>query len=434
MENEALIQKTLTTAAFLSGGQLNPEQQSKFVVYIRKYANLLGLVRYVPMPQSRMTIDKMYVGSPITQGASENSDNSAKISTPKLNSLSLSATKVTSGWNTSTEFLQDNIEKDGFEDTLFEAMSQRIAQDLELLGIQGDDTISGTDEYSLLLKVKDGWLKKALGGHVLDCGGAEISWNLFRALWEQLPKHARQDPGLRFFVSDTALVNWQAWLKQRETAGGDKAIETASALPLNIPFLKLPNMPDRELVAAGGASPAQVIGTNSGPFTVTSTTNKVKVDIDNAGAVTVTLTAGVFLPTEIAQQINDAYVTAHGATYGAIARDDGIGRIFFVSPTTGTTSEVDIQAVANDAYDALGLTEAVTSGEASGDVFQGTKILLANPKNLVFGMLDGTRVFGQFNMNYDRLETRVFNQIEYEIEDLDAVAIATNVKLLDPDL
>lgn len=428
--NEEIIEKTIETSDFLNSGLLNPEQQDRFIVLVKKFSTLLPMVRFVRMPQPKMDIDKLHVGEPVTESADENTD-TGNLAKPKFNKVELVAKKVRSAWNISTETLQANIEQNNFESTVMQAMTARIATDLEMLGIQGDSSIIGTDPVSRLLKRLDGWALQTDEGHILDAGGAAIQKGIFAEMKRMMPKQYRNDPGLRWILSDTIANDWLDTLADRETDVGDRALGGSGISPYGIPMIQVALIPDDLPVSAGAsASSAMVAGTQYGPFTFVAGALQIQINIDGAGAVIIPfLTTRIYETFELAKIINDAYVTAHGAAYKYVARDDGDGQLLFVSPTTGVGSTVAIVGVANDAYTILGLTVAVTSGAATGGtILEGSFIWLANPLNFIWGILDGTRIFTEFNKNYDRIESIIYNQVEARIENQDAVVKAVNIR------
>jgi len=148
----------------------------------------------------------------------------------------------------------------------------------------------------------------------------------------------------------------------------------------------------------------------------------------------------------VAKAINDAFLAAgaYGLLYANVARDDREGRLLLTSPTTGAASAIKFEpvAVASQGWVVLGLlpapvnpntpaAEVVYSGAASGSanlVNEGSFVLLTNPKNLVWGILDGTRIFTEFNKNTDQIESIVYNQVDAKIENADAIVKAVNVR------
>ncbi len=423
-EQEALIEKTLETSDFLSGGLLNPRQQDQFITLVRRYSTLLPQVRFHRMGQPVEEIDKMHVGEPVTESASENSAPTV-FSKPDFNKVTLTAVKLRSQWNITTESLQGNIEQNRLEDTIMNAFTERMATDFEYLALMGDITTyaGGTDPTSRLLKRLNGWYLQAQSSHVLDAAGASISKNLLAKAKRMLPKEYRNDPGMRWIMSDTLVVDWEDYVSERETNLGDRVLGGGSAgNPIGTPILPVPLIPDTMSVTTGAvASPAYVIGIQQGPFVITSSNNALLIDIDNAGATAITLPTGTFEAVILTHVIN----TALGAN---IAYDDGTGRIVLQSTTTGVASEVDIQA--GNANLTLGFTVAVVAGAAApGTIGEGSFIMLCNPKNLIFGMLDSTRIFSEFEKNYDRIETIMYNHLDAKIENLDAMVLIDNVRL-----
>lgn len=119
-----------------------------------------------------------------------------------------------------------------------------------------------------------------------------------------------------------------------------------------------PDSSDDLLVATDTAgSAASVSGTEVEPYNITLGSNDtLKIDVDQAASPqTVTITAGTNLSAAtIAGEIN-AQTTGLTATVVH-------NRIVITSNTVGATSEIDIQAVANDAYTALGFSVSTTNG------------------------------------------------------------------------
>lgn len=428
--NEEVIQKTLSTSSMLNGGQLNPEQQTTFVKLVKDYSKLMGMVRVERMPQAKWDIDKIHVGEPITEAVTED-DSSAGDSTPKFNKVSLIASKVRSRWYITTESLQQNIEQDKLEDTLMDMMAKRWATDAEMLAIQGDVATytGGTDPVSKLLQRLNGFDYLTEGAHLIDANAASIQKGIYALAKRRMPKAYKGDPGLRWLTSTAVVDDWSDLLAERATGLGDAALQGGGVKPYGVPLDGVPLIPDDKVISVLAATPGWAKGTRYGPFDIfdsgASQNNKLNIDIDNAGVVAVTLTAGTHETVEIARQIN--------AALGAdVAFDDGEGRLLIQSTTTGATSEVDIQAIANDAYTTLGLTVATNAGSDAGtadNVREGSFLLLTNPKNLIVGILDGTRIYAEFNKDRDRIEVVMYNQVAVAIENIEAVVKVKNIRL-----
>jgi hypothetical protein len=425
MTNEEVIQKTLETSDLINGGQLNPEQQTEFIKLARDNSVMLKMVRVETVDNPKVELDRMHIGEPVTESADENTDGSGETGKPKFDKIAISTKKVRSSWNISTEALQSNITKEQLEQQIMEGMSKRIGTDMELLAIRGDSAITGTTRLEKLLKRADGWDKKTNGVHIVDVGGSSISKGVFAEMIRAMPEQYLNDPDLRFFVSKVISVDWLDLVADRLTAVGDEALKGRGTSPYGIPLVEVPLIPSTKDVTVVTATSGWAMGVEFGPFVVTATAKTLKIDVDNAGAVEFSLTPGTLQLVEVCRQIN-------AALGKSVARDNGYGQLILESPTTGATSEIDLQTPsANSAMALLGLTVGVNAGVAAGTgdtVAEGSFIWLANPKNFIQAILAGTRVYSKFNQDYDRIEVRVYNQVDMAVENPDAIVKAINIR------
>jgi len=429
--NEALIEKTLESGDFFAGGQINPTQQAEFVRLVKDFSVMLSMVRFVDMPTKRYLIDKIHLGEPITRGIAENTNAMTNLAQPKMNQIELTTEKIKTAYAITTEALQVALTQEDLEDTVLELVTKRYSTDVEILAISGDDSITATDPMSELRKVLDGWDKLTDDAQIVDAGAATISKSIFTDMLRKMPQQFLQDPDLRWLVSRMTNIDWMDTIADRETALGDAAYRGDAPPVLGVPASIIPLIPADMPVAAGAvATPAIVVGVQYGPFEIrTGVNDLIDIDVDNAGAYEMALPEGVWEAIRIAAFINaDATFIANGL----VASDDD-GRLRLTSSTTGAASEIDIQAPstpAQAAYATLGLTIAVVTGAASGagTVLEGTFMWLANPMNFIFGMLDQTRVFSEFNKDYDRVEVVMYNEVAVQIENLESIVKAINIK------
>lgn len=109
--------------------------------------------------------------------------------------------------------------------------------------------------------------------------------------------------------------------------------------------------------------PAKVIGGVIELYSIVAGVNdKFSLDIDNLGAQTITLVeADDQTAVDIAADMQTKFDTAFGSTVVNITADSGL--IILKTVSVGkTAAEIEILAVANDAYTELGFTAGVTSG------------------------------------------------------------------------
>jgi hypothetical protein len=118
-----------------------------------------------------------------------------------------------------------------------------------------------------------------------------------------------------------------------------------------------------EEIAKLAQDPAMVVTTNAETYDITiSTDDETLWEFDDDGTdVAVTLTAGT---TQSAQDVVDDLMGVAAFAARALAFVTADGKVGVYSLNTGVTNSVEVKAVATDAYTILGLTEAVTSGDA----------------------------------------------------------------------
>lgn len=447
--NDEHLRKAFETGDFASGvGLLSPEQNKRFFVLVKQFNVLMGLTRMVPMRNRTKDVEKLHVSEPITRAATENTLHPSPTEL-KTNKVELYAKKLISNWDITHETLQENIEQENFEDTVMEALIERISIDLEQLAIMGDEAtvVTPGNAASSLLVANDGWYKKALSSHVLDVDGAPLTRGVFAEMLRMMPKQYRSDPNMRFIMSDSLYIDWQDLLAGGNNFAADSgaigndaiagsALNTGNggSAPYGKRILRAPLIPDDMDISTGAAtSYAYAKGTQYSPFKIRGGDNDtLVVTTDSGGPVIVTFSAPatgkVFDLVEIVSVINTAL-----AGIGGLAVDSGENQLMIRSTTDGAASSltIDSEFAGSTANSTLGFPETglTSTGAASaGTVPEGSFILLCNPMNLIWGMVEKIRVFSEYNKDLDRLETVVYNMLDFEIENLDAVVLARNVR------
>jgi len=424
--NEALIEKTLESGDFFAGGQINPTQQAEFVRLVKDFSVMIGLVRFIDMPTTTYEIDKIHLGEPITRGIAENTNALTDLISPKMNQITLTATKIKTAYAITTEALQVALTQEDLEDTVFEMVTKRYSTDVEILAISGDSAHTGTTPYDELVKVLDGWDKITDNAQIVDAAGATISKAIFTDMLRSMPQQYLQDPDLRWLFSRMTNIDWMDEIADRETALGDAAYRGDAPPVLGVPASIIPLIPSDKSISVAPATPALAVGSQYGPFEVITGTNDTFIlNVDGAGNRTVTLPGGVWEAIRIAAFLNaDANLAADG-----LVASDNDGRVQLLSSTTGAGST--LATTTGNANSTLGFADSTTIGQGaaagSGTALDGTFMWLANPMNFIFGMLDMTRVFSEFNKDYDRVEVVMYNQVAVAVENLESVVKGTNI-------
>ena len=135
MEKELDLQKVARSD--LSGfGIMNDQQADKFFHYVIDNSVMKNSARMVIMNEPVRELDKIGVGARVALPKAEGvAPDTSKYVTPTGSKITLVTKSIIVPWNITWETLQDNIEHEGFEDTMLEMISIQLANDLEELFI-----------------------------------------------------------------------------------------------------------------------------------------------------------------------------------------------------------------------------------------------------------------------------------------------------------
>lgn len=220
MKNQDILKK-IATGDFADGGILSNEQAKKFFSYTVDESVLKNNVRTEFMSSPIMELNKMNVGNRVARPKGEGVAPTSGFVGVETDQVLLSTRSIIVPWKVNYEVYEDNIEKEGFEDSLIRDISAQLANDLEELYIEGD-TGSG-DPYLALF---DGWIKlMAVGGHDVSAAGT-LSRTTFSKVLKGLPtKYRRNRAKLRFFCHPDKEQDYRDELAQRNTSLGDTSLE-----------------------------------------------------------------------------------------------------------------------------------------------------------------------------------------------------------------
>ena len=247
-EADLLAKAELSLSDLTAGGLLNPEQSSTFLRKILDEATMLKEVRSVPMNAPQKVINKVGFTSRILKAAVQTTGSralsSGDRSKPTTGKVTLNTVEVIAEVPLPYEVLEDNIERDDFQDTLLTLMAERAALDLEELVIQGD-TDSG-DDY---LALTDGVLELATS-NVVDAGNSPITPALLSTAMKAMPtKYLRMKSRMAWFMPHDIEQDYRTALASRQTGLGDAVITgDAPVRALGIRIIACANMPSDQIV------------------------------------------------------------------------------------------------------------------------------------------------------------------------------------------
>lgn len=251
-----LMQKSAVDSTSLPNSVLSRQQADRFIDLVVDETVLMKEVRVVRIDHQKGEINKLDLGNIVTEGAHTTSRATTHVPTERI--LTYDTEKYRSAFDLKTDFTEDNIEKAGIRDRLLGMFSKRIAIDIELAAIQGDDALTTGDAATPennLLGVNNGFQKIletiVPAGQKIDAAGAAPSKRLYYEMKRRVPSRYRAaKPDYVWIVPSGPADKWSLDWSDRETAGGDSAMgfnNLKSRLqpgPWGIPMLEVPLMPE----------------------------------------------------------------------------------------------------------------------------------------------------------------------------------------------
>lgn len=158
----------------------------------------------------------------------------------------------------SDEVFEDQVEQQGFGDTIMTMIAEAAGRDIEELMIAGD-TNSG-DDY---LALADGWIKLAQGsgGNVFDAAAEGQDYQaIFKRLLVDIPDRFKRDmSNMRYYAPRRLVETYRDKLAARGTPLGDLSLVGVNELRYQGILIKgVANFP----IAAGSPDTAQVLLTH----------------------------------------------------------------------------------------------------------------------------------------------------------------------------
>lgn len=211
----------------LGRGVLPVQRFGQFVREVRETSTIIAEARNLNALQS-YEVDISRIGMTVQLEPGRDSSGSKVAPTDdtvevKTNTLQMKEliTKI----GVEDETIEDNIERNQFEQTIVSLLGQGVSYDLECYFLHSDTSLtSGRDLY----RINDGWMKLAaeqITEAKADPEAEDWPLNLFDAMIDAIPSRYKQKlPQMKFYVSYNILKDYREYLKSRETSLGDQAI------------------------------------------------------------------------------------------------------------------------------------------------------------------------------------------------------------------
>lgn len=302
-----------TTSVFSSTGGLSQDLAEQFIDLVVDESVLLKAVKVKKTNSSSGELSLIDVTGPVTRKATEDST-STETRTVRNTKVPFVVVKTRSDFDITGEVDEDTIEGASGSATILNSLVKAIMNDMELLSIQGDDSLGGSDDLSSLLKSNDGWNVKttlADGAHIRSAGGARPSLVLLRRMLGDMPTKWRRNLNeLRWIMSPNTVLDLIGEIEGRKTALGDEAVQGTPAIRIHgVPILEIPLMPENLSVSGTDSTGTLIWLTNPKNFVVVIA-RELKIHQDyqpRAGDVT---EISAFMRTDFVVEIPDAVVKA----------------------------------------------------------------------------------------------------------------------------
>lgn len=243
-----LLQKAgITTVT--TGGLLNTEQSEKFIQTTVDQSAFLKSIRIERNIGTARDLDTLGVGTRLLHKPVEDTNpNDDKLKGVIVGKRTLTPVEVMLPYNISLSYLEENIEKQGVEDTINTAFSKQFSNDLVDLMLNGDTTDNGADKVFLnitesIYRHLAADANKQLFNRVAE--NTDWKGSVFPGLLKLMPsKHKADLSKLSFLVSHDLEEEYRSQLADRNTALGDSyLVEGKDAYFKGVKVEPVPCMP-----------------------------------------------------------------------------------------------------------------------------------------------------------------------------------------------
>jgi hypothetical protein len=231
-----------TAADLATGGLLSPTQRKPFVSKMYEATPVLKMASVETMTASKHEISQILIAErllkkPPAENAEVAAGKRVKATTTKN---TLTAHQFRGRLDVSYRVIRQNIEKEGYIETLMGHVAQRCGVDVAITAMQGDTAIVVVDDETEALSVMDGWLVKAKArGQYLDAAGRNIDADLMDDVYDKMPSKFIQNSqmNVKYLAQYRLARNWRRQVQRRATLLGDnqlvdKAISNYSSAPI----------------------------------------------------------------------------------------------------------------------------------------------------------------------------------------------------------
>ena len=259
-----VVKEVVDTPA-LPNSVMNREQSDRFIDLLIDESVLLKRIRREKKDNSKGEINKLDLGTIVTEGAAATSK--ARTSVPTEAVVTYDMVKYRSAFDLRTDFQEDNLEGPAIRDKILGMFTKRMAIDIEMAAIEGDESLSTGDAQTNsnnLLGGNDGFnqilVDNVPAAQQIDAAGAAPSKQLYYEMKRAIPSRYRAaKPMYNWIVPSGPFDKWMLEWSNRETQGGDSALANGTVPgPWGIGMLEVPLMPEDLSWGTSGTDGSQI--------------------------------------------------------------------------------------------------------------------------------------------------------------------------------
>lgn len=259
--NRAIIKgSSIATTTLSSAGLLKPEQSETFLKMVFDSTSLGSLIRHEMRRATQGEIDKIGIGKRLLRKKTEDNDDKYRASV-KPEAIQYSTNKLRLPWEITEDTLRENIEGEGFENTVTSLMATQMGLDSIDLLLNGDTaTLSEDPDYDFL-KNDDGFIKQIkTNGHKFDAQSSQLSLKTFYNLAMQVPSKYNLNGSLKWIMNSQMRQSWEYTLLNSAQQNGSTIPESIYKAPVGIPIVEEALVPDGVILLS---NPQNLISVNT---------------------------------------------------------------------------------------------------------------------------------------------------------------------------
>lgn len=243
MENRSLLAKADLALSDLitDGGYLQPAQADAFIRTMIKQPKLSNKVTVQPLDAPQQLVEKLRFANQVLQpGTPGVALAEAQRSKPAMGKVSWDAKCFKAEVRLNNAVLEQSIERENFQQTIMETLSEAVGRDAEKVLIQGN-----TASADPLLAQLNGILTKATS-NVVNAASTRVDADLLDAMIRKLPKEFIQELGnMEYMTSVNAQLDYAKFLQSRGTPLGDMTMEQGGVPRYHkVPVVDYPLFPE----------------------------------------------------------------------------------------------------------------------------------------------------------------------------------------------